>query len=76
MKKKLETYGIVLIITLIVIILLDISYKGLVLRSIHQNTSRSNMNFDGEQAQIFGFITLVSAIYLLYLVIGILRNKQ
>lgn len=57
-------------------LLLDISYQGIILQSIHKNTWKMSINFDGSSAIIFGIITLISNIYLLYLFLRMFRSRD
>lgn len=54
----------------------DISYKGIVLKSIHHNTSKASINFDGNEAIFFGILTFLAGTYLLYLLLGLLKRKS
>lgn len=59
-----------------VFLLYDASYKGIIEQSIHENTSRTNINFDGNEAIAFGIITFIAGTYLLYLVINMFRRDK
>ncbi len=59
-----------------VFLLYDISYKGIIEQSIHENTSRTSINFDGNEAIFLGVITYIAGTYLLYLVINMFRKDK
>jgi hypothetical protein len=65
-----------LVFLLLSYLLLDISYRGIVLQSIHRNTWQMSINFDGSSAIIFEVITLISNIYLLYSFLGMFRPRD
>ena len=54
----------------------DISYKGIIERSIHENTFNTSINFDGNEAIVFGMLTYIAGTYLLYLVLNMLSENK
>jgi len=54
----------------------DYSYKGIILQSIHENTSKVSINFDGSEAVVFGSLTYIAGTYLLYLTFGLFKRKM
>jgi hypothetical protein len=67
-------FSIVLVI--LVGMLYDYSYKGIILQSIHENTSKVSINFDGNEAIVFGSLTYIVGTYLLYLILGLFKKKD
>ena len=54
----------------------DIAYDGVMLKSIHHNTPKVNINFDGNGAIIIGILAFMAGTYLLYLVLGTFGIKS
>ena len=54
----------------------DYSYKGIILQSVHENTSKVSINFDGSEAIVFGSLTYIAGTYLLYLTFGLFKRKD
>ena len=59
-----------------VLFMYDIAYDGILLRSIHHNTPKVNINFDGTGAIVVGFLALITGTYLLYLTLGTFKGKN
>jgi len=56
--------------------LIYLSYHGMILQSIHFERGNSNINLDGTQALIFGILTFLSGLYLIYLFICLYSSKN
>jgi len=52
------------------------SYKGIIIQSIHENTSKVSINFDGNGAIVFGILTYIAGTYLLYLLLELFKKKD
>lgn len=65
-----------LILLPIIWMMYDISYKGIVLESIHENSSKESINFDGNEAIIFGVLTSIAGTYLFYLLLKFFKGKS
>lgn len=57
-------------------IMYDYSYKGIILQSIHENTSKVSINFDGSEAIVFGILTYIAGTYLLYLILELFKKNK
>jgi hypothetical protein len=60
----------------VVWLMYDLAYDGIFLKSIHRNTLKMNINFDGNDAVIFGVITFLAGTYVLYLFFKLFRKKK
>ena len=61
---------------IVVWIMYDLAYDGIVLKSIHRNNSRANVNFDGNEAVVLGIIAFLVGTQVFYLFIQLFRKKE
>ena len=59
-----------------VLIMYNIAYDGILLKSIHYNSSKININVDGTEAIVIGILALIAGIYLLYLTLELFTGKD
>jgi hypothetical protein len=76
MKFNSDKLMSILVVVLSSIFLLEVSYQGIILQSIHKNNWKINMNFEGTEAIIFGVITFIANIIFIYLALGMLKGKK
>ena len=61
---------------IVIWLMYDLAYDGIVLKSIHRNTSKININFDGNEAIVFGLITFLAGTYVFYLFLQLFKKKK